>query len=265
MSPAKTELAQKQAAFMQAILDEDAALPEGWGNRHALGISVYRGNYRSALVTALTDTFERTARYVGEVAFKQASAHHVIANPPASWTIDDAGEGFDTTCDELFGENPEVAELARLEWVMLQVSTSADRDPLTPSAFGEATAEFADDDWMSLRVEFQPRAAAWVTEINLTALWNTLEEGGGEMPEPKLAKPLGCIVWREGERPTFAMVGVEDANAFAAMQSGATYGDLVTGLAGESPDEASVQDAAQRAGGMLGGWLSEGMIVGLNP
>lgn len=259
----ETSLAKRQAAFMQAILDEDAPLPEGWGNSQAAGMSVYRGNYRGALMDALANTFERTARYVGEDAFRQASAHHAIAHPPSGWTIDEAGEGFDATCAELFGENPEVAELAWLEWAMLQVSTGPDIAPLDPAGFGAKTAEFGDEEWMSLAVEFQPRAAAAIVQHNLTGLWQALEEEGQPLPELQLLEARGCVVSREGERPTFMLVDPNSANAFSAMQSGASYGDIIGLLAGEEPDDEAVQQAAMRAGEMLGGWLQEGLIVGL--
>lgn len=259
----KETLAERQATFMRAILDEGAPLPSGWGNSQAAGMAVYRGNYRSALMDALANTFERTARYVGEAAFKQASAHHAISHPPSGWTIDEAGAGFDKTCAELFGENPEVAELAWLEWAMLDVSTAAETSPLDPAGFGAATAEFGDEDWMELRVEFQPRASAKQVEHNLTALWNALEEDGQDRPDPRLLEPRGCIVWREGERPTFMLVDPDNGRAFVAMQDGRSYGEVIALLAGADPSEEAVQDAAMRAGSCLGNWLQEGLVTGL--
>lgn len=256
-------LADRQAAFMRAILNEDAPLPEGWGNSQAAGMSVYRGNYRGALMDALADTFERTARYVGAGPFKQASVHHAISNPPSGWTIDEAGEGFDTTCAELFGENPEVAELAWLEWAMLQVSTAPDFEPLDAAGFASATAEFGDQDWMDLKIEYQPRAVAALAEHHLPGLWNALEQDGQPMPELRLPSAQGCLVFREGERPTFMLVDPDSANAFSAMQDGASYGQIIALLAGEEPSDEVVQQAAMRAGELLGGWLQEGLITGL--
>ncbi|WP_298469536.1 DNA-binding domain-containing protein [uncultured Erythrobacter sp.] len=256
-------LAERQATFMRAILDEGAPLPSGWGNSQAAGMAVYRGNYRSALMDALANTFERTARYVGEGAFKQASAHHAITHPPSGWTIDEAGKGFETTCAELFGDNPEVAEIAWLEWAMLEVSTGAETSPLDPAGFGAATAEFGDEDWMQLKIELQPRAGARLVENNLTALWNALEEDGQDRPDPRLPEPQGCLVWREGERPTFMLVEPDNARAFSAMQDDAGYGEIIELLAGDEPSEESVQDAAMRAGSYLGHWLQEGLITGL--
>ncbi|MBD2840743.1 HvfC/BufC N-terminal domain-containing protein [Erythrobacter rubeus] len=259
-----SDLKARQETFLRAILDEGAPLPEGWTNRQAAGMAVYRGNYRSALVGALENTFERTALYVGESAFKQASAHHAITHPPAGWTIDEVGAGFDATCEQLFANNPEVADLAWLEWSMLQVAIGPDVEPLGPQEFAAATGEFGDNEWMALRLEFQARSCGRIVETNLTGLWNALEDAAAtERPDPRLAEPRGCLVWREGERPTFQLTEPEAVTAFTAMQEGATYGEVIVALAGNEPSPEQVQDAAMRAGALLGDWLKEGMIISL--
>jgi hypothetical protein len=253
-----TGLAQQQAAFMQVLLDESAGLPAGFSKRHAAGISVYRGNYRSALMDTLEATFVRTLGYVGQGPFRRAGAHHLIANPPRGWTIDEAGAGFDQTCAELFAENPEVAELAWLEWTMQQVAHAPDAAPLTPVEIAQASAGFDDADWMQLHLALQPRADARIVHHDLNALWN----GEGDT---RLAEPRGCIVWREGERPAFMLVAADNARAFAAMAGGASYGEVIALLAGDSADEAELATAAMRAGQMLGEWIGEGLVIALNP
>ncbi|MEO1489193.1 MAG: hypothetical protein AAFR88_07135, partial [Pseudomonadota bacterium] len=181
---------------------------------------------------------------------------------PSHWTIDAVGEGFDTTCAELFRDNPEVAELAWLEWAMLDLATAPDAAPIGAEDFSEATAPFGDEDWMALTVTMMPRAAARIVEHDLDALWRSLsEEGTAADLQPG---QHGCIAWREGERPTFLMVEPDSARAFSAMQSGANYGEVIALLAGEEPDDEAIQDAAMRAGGFLGQWLQQGMLAGLN-
>ncbi len=266
MKPPSASLADRQAAFMRAILDEDAPLPDGWGNSHTLGLSVYRGNYRSALMGALASSFERTARYVGADAFRQAGINHLIARPPAHWTIDAAGEGFDLTCAQLFRDNSEVAELAWLEWTMLQLASAPDTASLSPQDFGAASAAFGDAEWMGLRLTFQPRATGRIVNHDLAIVWRALaaaQDAPHSAAQPG-EKPHGCLAWREGERPTFQLVDPANARAFAAMQDGACYGDLIELLAGDRPDAAAIESAAHLAGAMLGLWLKEGMVIGID-
>ncbi|MEL6541606.1 MAG: DNA-binding domain-containing protein [Pseudomonadota bacterium] len=264
MSPSKSTLADKQAEFMRALLDQDAPLPEGWGNSHALGLSVYRGNYRNALMAALEETFERTGRYLGEEPFRTARINHAIANPPSHWTIDAVGAGFDDTCAKLFPNNAEVEELAWLEWAMLDLVGAPDETPVTPQDFAAASAGFGDAEWLGLGLTFQSRATSRLVTHDLTALWKSLSDPEAVRDLRGYEAEQGCLVWREGERPTFLMVEADSARAFDAVQKGARYGDLIELLAGQDADEAAIGDAAQRAGAMLGLWLQEGIVTGFS-
>ena len=257
-------LAEQQEAFLAHVLNEDAPAPEGWSNRHAAGMAVYRGNYRSALMGALAETYERTALYLGAQSFARASINHAIAHPPSGWNIDEAGAGFDQTCAEMFADAPEVAELAWLEWAMLELATAEDCTPLTPQDFTNTSAQFGEEDWAGLRLRFQPRLSVRVVAHDLEAIWRALPE------KPKgiaLDEPRACITSREGERPTFTLLEADHAPAIAAMQQGASYGELIGVLLGENSDPApeDIQNAAMRAGAMLGAWLKEGLISAINP
>lgn len=261
-----TTLAQRQDGFLASLLDEDAPLPRGWGNSQAAGMAVYRGNYRGALMGALAETYERTAAILGPKDFAQGCINHAIAYPPSGWTIDEAGEGFAETCAKLFSDRPEVAELAWVEWSMLALATAPDTQPLTPQDFAAASAQFGDEDWGMLRLQFQPRAQARLVNHDLEALWQAIGNGD-DVSDVRLEMPATCLVSRDGERPTFTLLEADHALAFAAMRDGASYGELIAVLLGanESPVPEDIQAVAMRAGTMLGNWLSEGLIVAINP
>ncbi len=258
---AGVSLLERQEAFMQNVLDETAPLPRGWGADQEAGLSVYRGNYRSALMDALSDTFERTKLYVGEGPFAQAAAHHAIGHPPSGWTIDEAGEGFDQTCAQLFANNPEVAELAWLEWTMLALATAPDQAPLDAVGFAEATESLGDAQWSALRLEFQLRMATRIVAHDLTGLWNALSSPNAESSVARLPQGQGCLVWREGERPVFMLTSADDALALTAMLEGASYGEMLLQLAERQTGGDRLSKAIKKAGEFLGQWLQEGMIV----
>lgn len=252
-------LALRQEAFMAAILDEEAALPQQWTPRHAAGLDVYRNNYRSALVEAIAATFERTQRWVGEESFRRAAAHHLILNPPTSWTLDDAGEGFDATLAELFAGDPEVCELAALEWAMHRAFVAADRTSLTAADFAAQTADFGDNDWAALAFDFQPALRIIDVRHDVGALWNALALEDVSAPDIVLAAHHALLVWREQLRPTFRLADALDGEALALARSGETFGDICAMLAERlGPDE-----GVARAGFLLGQWLQDGLIVAL--
>jgi hypothetical protein len=252
-------LAARQQAFMAAILDDETPLPDGWSARHAAGLAIYRNNYRSALVEALAATYERTCKWVGEESFRRAAAHHLILNPPGSWTIDAAGAGFDGTLAELFAADPEVAELAALEWAMHRAFVAADDTPLTAADFAAHTADFGEEDWGGLGFTFVSGTAALAVSHDIGALWKALGAQAFAAPDIALAEPHMLLVWREGLRPVFRLADAAEGEAFAMARDGGNFGDICAGLVERlGPDE-----GVARAGALLGRWLQDGLIAGL--
>lgn len=251
-----TGLGQRQEAFLGTLLDEDAPLPAGLDERHARGLAIYRNNYRSALVEALRSTFERTERLVGEEAFRRAAAHHCILHPPTSWTLDLAGAGFPETCTELFAHDPDVAELAALEWAMHEVFTARDTTPLTTAAFAGTCAGYAEADWTALRLAFVPALRITPAAFDLVRLWSSLASDDGEPELVRLESPHCALVWREGERPAFVLRPAWEGEALALFRSGATFGEVCSMLVDQLGEDAAIAEA----GAMLARWVGEGLV-----
>ena len=247
-----TSLAQMQEDFLARILSENDP-----SDGRADGFAIYRNNYRSSLVEALRSTFERTERLVGEDSFRAAAAHHCIAHPPSSWTLDLAGAGFAATCQELFANDPDVAQLTALEWAMHHAFTARDVAPLDPAGFAAATAQFGEDQWARLKLEFLPSLNVGSTRFDLVTLWSSLAEDRGEAELLGLDKPQSVITWREGERPVFVLRPEWEGRALAQMQSGATFQDACSILA----EALGEDDAVSEAGLMLARWLGDGLVA----
>lgn len=249
-------LAALQQEFMAQVFDEARPLPVGWSARMDAGLAIYRSAYRARLIGVLRDTFPKTAQWVGGDAFEQAAAHHLITHPPTGWTLDLAGANFAETLADLFAGDPDVPELAWLEWSMHLAFTAPDADPLDAAGFAAATDEFTDDDWAAMRVAFVPSLHCHSVSHDCAALWNALAVDEPPVSAPALPEPLGCLVWREGLAPVFKLTSAEELQCLTGLMQGASFGDICSRLADiSSPDEAS-----HRIGIMLGNWLSLGLI-----
>ena len=204
----------------------------------------------------LADSYARTARLVGAEAFHQAAAHHLIAHPPSAWTIDRAGEGFAETCAELFANDPDVAELASLEWAMQCAFTAADEVPLTHAGFAAATAAFDAADWE----HFVPVPIAGTTlrpvTHDLPRLWRSLSEEADQPIVERLESRHWLLVRREGEEAVFALLHDHEGEALKAALHGATFGDICTRLA----ERFAPEEATAAAGAILNHWLGLGLI-----
>lgn len=260
MTAARIELASQQSAFMAQVLSDDAPVPAHWGERQAAGMEIYRHAYRTRLVDALRDTYERTAAYVGEDAFRQAAAHHLITHPPTSWTLDDAGELFPETLAQLFPHDPEVAELGWLEEAMHRVFVARDVQPLDAAGFASAAALFRDEDWEMMRLSFLPALEQRDIAHNIGLVWRAVNDSASDMPDITLPDPLSLVVWREDIKPVFIQVDAVEGAALAMMRGGASYGAMCNVLV----DRLGEEQAVARAGEILGRWLQNGFITALH-
>jgi hypothetical protein len=255
-------LAAQQSRFIEALMSNEAPLPKSWQERQRAGYQVYRNAYRARLIDVLRETYPRTARLVGEDAFQAAAAHHLITCPPTSWTIDDAGRGFTDTAQTLFANDPEVAELAWIEWAMQAAFTAHDTPPLDGPGLVAATASFDDEAWQDLRLDFVPGLAVRQVRHDCTTLWHLLadeENLPAARDLPPLAEAQGCVVWREGLHATFTTIETTETEALQAMVNGGSYGaacDLLITAMGE-------EQALTCAGVMLARWLGHGWIAAL--
>lgn len=264
-------LAEMQSSFIAHLLDEEAPCPHGLGTPHQAGFAVYRGNYRAAVVESLQETYAKTCQWTGEEAFRAAAIHHVKSHPSASWTIDHAGAGFDATCAQLFTREGEVAELAWLEWAMLEAFGAPDTPALSPAQFAAQTAAMSEAELIAMKIRFTPDFAWRMAQHNLTLMWRWLEEHAGShprgslKPSPTLSQPRGVLVWREGERPTFKLVERAQIDAIEALAEGATFGETCTALHSTSAVDGAQHKGIEQGGAMLGQWVKEGLVAGLNP
>lgn len=253
-------LVQTQRAFQAQILSEDAPLPSGWDTPRMLsGLDIYRNAYRARLVSALRTSYERVWTWIGDEAFDAAAAHHLILNPPKSWTLDDAGQGFDNSLAELFPDDPEVAELAWLEWTMQTAFTAADADALDATGFATRTADFDEEEWASLRLSFVPSLVVGKVRTCCADIWRAIATEREAPDRLLLDTPATLIVWRDGLQPRFRVLEHEEAMALAALRDGRTLGDICESLVPLHGEE----QAAAEAGAMLGRWIGDGMIARL--
>lgn len=255
---------------MAHVLEDGRALPGGWTDSHAAGLDIYRNTYRARLVGALRETYERTAKWVGDDGFRKAAAHHLIHSPPCGWTLDDAGHGFSEILAELFADNPEVAELAWLEWAMHRAYVAADVQPMTAADFERLAASFSEDDWGALRIVFLPGTAHRTVRHDITALWTYLDhDSAGDhagsndaVSHPQIAPidPASLILWREGEKPVFMAGSEMEGQALQLVTGGASYGEMCAFLLDRLGEAAAIAEA----GAMFGRWLHNGLIASVS-
>lgn len=249
-------LATLQHEFMGHVLDENRPLPASWADRMRAGLDVYRNAYRTRLVDALRETFEQTAKWIGEESFRAAAAHYLISAPPGGWTLDLVGDGFAEILEALFANDPDVADLAWLEWAMHCAFTGADDPPLDAAGFAAASSRFAEDDWAEMTLRFVPTLQVRRVRTDCGSLWRALKNGTVPTTESIEAQRALCVVWREDQSPVFRLFNWQEGRCLEAMFDGAAFGSICADLAVGGEDTS----AAASAGEMLLVWLRLGLI-----
>jgi hypothetical protein len=242
-------LLASQQAFLAEISGEDEAVTDP-----SLGMEIYRNAYRARLVGALEASFERTRHYVGEAAFGQAAAHYVLTHAPRSWTLDLFGDAMPECLAELFAADPEVAELAWLEWHRQRAFAEPDQPQL--DSLELAGAGLAGEDWARLTFTMAAGFAARAVTHDCAALWAaSAEDTPGDFT--LAAKPGQLIVWRNGLRPLHRQLSPDEWTSLERLTRGETFG-----AAAEPPPGHDEAEWAAAVGGWLAQWLQDGLFSG---
>ena len=220
--------------------------------RSRRGLRVYRHAVGATLVACLCDTYERTHAWLGDEAFDEAAKAHTIAHPSRSWTLGDYGLGFDATLAERYRDDPEVAELAWLDWSLRRAFDGPDSPVLDPTGL-------AGVDWDNAVLHFSPTLAIREIETNAAAIWSALAAGDTPPAAARLEIPAALAVWRQGLSPRFRTIDPLEWTALESAMAGETFATVCGRLA----EADSSTDPAQIAGAILSRWIGEGLLTGV--
>lgn len=250
-------LAAIQDRFLATVTEAEGSNIADWPPDMRDGLNVYRSAYRGRLLDCLRGAFDKCRKWIGDESFDAAAAHHLILHPPASWTLDDLGRGYSDTLAALFPNDPEVEELAWLEWEMQRLFTGPDVAVLAAADFAWRASAFAEEDWLHLRLDFAPNIAMREARTDCAALWTAIDQ---EVEAPPLSwadTNTHLLVWRQDLRSQFRLIDHDEKVGLALMRDGATFEQLCDALVQSRGDE----DGVAAAGSMLGRWVADGFVA----
>lgn len=228
-------------------------LRDGDAEDASAGMTAYQNNYRGSLTACLEESFPRTSDWIGEAAFRDAMIHYIRGVPPSAWTLDAYGRDFPAMLGLLYPDDPEVAELAWIEWALGEAFVGADA-PIV------AAADTADVDWDRAMLHFAPNLDHRAIATNAPAIWAALT--AGEMPPAAviLPEPGAVIVWREHFTARFRAIEQAELHALLLARSGLPFAALCEALVAGLGE----QDGIALAGACLGQWLADGVVCRIN-
>jgi len=253
-------LLQLQGAFQRHLLEGDAAFAAavraGVGLDVGGRLHIYHHAYRARLVDALRDTFEHTAGYLGAAWFDEAALEFAVSHPSQRANLNEYGADFPAWLQQRHPREPEIGELAALDWTLRRAFDGADAPPLTLAALAAVDPPA----WERVGLTLVPTATRLSLRCNTLALWHAVD-GDEAPPAPELLpQRTELLIWRRGHEPHFRSLGEVEQTLLDALLEGRSFAQACGLVAARSPDTDAAQ-SAQTAGQLLRRWVEEELLA----
>ncbi|MEO7177982.1 MAG: DNA-binding domain-containing protein [Allosphingosinicella sp.] len=242
-----------QRGFHGHLVDGPEGI-SGWVEAGVPGLDVYHNAYRVQLSDCLAGTFEHTLAWLGGEAFAVAAQTYIASNPPSGWTLGGYGDAFPRALEALYPMDPEVGELAGLEWALSRAFEEADAEPLPVEAI-------ASTDWDSACLAFLPGMCFAPARTNAGAIWSALAAGEAPPAAELLPEAGAMLIWRQGFTPCFRTIERLEHDAIVWAMRGRSFAEICLKLV----EDKGPEPGTALAGALLGQWFAEGLIRGTSP
>jgi hypothetical protein len=216
-------------------------------------IEIYADAYFYRLLDCLKEDFPATLAVVGESAFRDLVVSYLAQHPPTEPSVFYVGRHL---AEFLQGHHleerwPFLAELARLERVIIEVFHGPDAKALT----ADDMRSVAPADWPGLFIRtlpaFRMLYGAWRVDDVLRAV-----ETGTEWREPKPG-PVTLVVWRPGTQVYYRQSEQPERAALEVASRGADFAAICEAFASHLDDK----EPAAAINQVLARWLVDGLLV----
>ena len=245
-----------QTAFQDHLLASDPAIAASIAAHHGIPaqrrLLIYHHGYRARLVDALRDSFSHTATYLGEEWFDADALAFVEDHPSTHSSLNAYGADFAGWLLERHPHDPDIGELAALDWALRRAFDGADAAPLGLADL----AAIAPPAWARIGFALVPTTALLALTHNTIALWHALDQ---QQPPPRamrLAEPGTALVWRRGHQPHFRSLDAVELRALSGLREGLSFAAVCERLAADSAQ----LDTTAHAGTLLRRWIDEELL-----
>jgi hypothetical protein len=218
-------------------------------------LEIYRRAYHSRLVECLVDDYPTLQAALGEDAFATLCREYIARYPSTNPNLNTFGRHMAALCaSEAGGAHAAfAADLAALEWALVEVIHAPSTEPLSLAALGDVPPER----WAGARLESTPALRILCAAYPVNAFYQAVRDG--KQPAIPDAAPSATAVYRSG--PTVWRMDLTPPMLalLTGLTSGATLADALDGATasfGDEPEEA----AAQRVMGWFREWVSSGLF-----
>jgi hypothetical protein len=216
-------------------------------------LEIYRRAYHARLIECLLDDYPAVAAALGERSFDELCRKYIAAYPSTGPNLNVFGRHMASLCRDT---GPFIADLASLEWAIVEVIHASSADPLTMTGLGEIPASR----WAEARLVATPAFRLLRSAYPVNRYFQAFREGKDPaLPELEAS---AVAVYRSG--PTIWRMDLSEA-AFDLLHALTSGESLATSLEGASAALSGVDEseAADRVSRWFRDWVSSGLFSGI--
>jgi hypothetical protein len=216
-------------------------------------LGIYHSAYRARLREALGTVFERTWAYLGDGAFDAQCTRQIAASRSTHPNLRDYGKTFPDLLRHTLADDPDVAELATMDW---HIHTAFDAPDAAPLA-ADQMSTLGESEWTQVRFTFHPSVSIVLFDWNVLEVWHALDHGIRPPRARRLEVPLAHLFWRSALQVHFRTLEPAEHLILQRLIDGLRFADACEQAARDNPD------AVRQVGSWLGRWLADELLCGI--
>jgi uncharacterized protein (UPF0276 family) len=229
-----------------------ALVKERAGVDAARRLGIYHHAYRARLNEVLADSFAKTCLFMGSDLFDEEAVAFAVANPPTERSLNRYGHHFPDHLAARYPDNPELLELARLDWDLRHCFDGPDAP-----AFSAADAQAdTSGQWLARPAPLHHSLRLRPIQTNVVQVWRAIDADTDVPPIELLEKPATLVVWRKGLQPHFQTVDAPQALFLQRLMEGAS----ITASCEQLSEVIALEDP-QHLAQWLQAWLQEAWLA----
>ena len=248
VAPGLAALSPSERGVADALVREDARLSA------VERIDIYADMYFYRIRDCLREDFATVCAVIGEAAFHNLITDYLLVHPSTHFSLRYVGRHLPAFVrSHTFGTQwPYLADLALLEWTILEAFDALDAEPLDAAAL----AAVPQDRWPDLR--FTPTPSLHLLDVGwpVHEIWRQAQ-AGEEQVEPQPADT--CVrLWRQDLRVFHRPIDAAERAALDVLRHGASFATVcahIINCTGET-------EGPERALNLLSDWLTDGLLIG---
>lgn len=214
-------------------------------------LDIYFNAYRARLIALLNDTYARVACHIGERAFDPAAGRYIARNPATTGSLRDYGMDFPLSLADDFPDDPEIAELARMDLTLRHAFDARDAEILCL----EDLATMAPHEWDDIVFTLHPSFIILGFDYNTVAIWQALNDGDAPPAAVLNANRMDWLFWRKDLQPHFRSLDALELAALQGIAQQQSFGQICHHLSALSQ-----HDITPLIGHWLSNWLADGLL-----